>query len=301
MQKTLAALGRAALYILAYVGMQILVSFGFSVFGIGFFILSGGNGGIDEILEFLMQFLAQTAMLAMLISAVLTLGVYALVALVRKRSLSEHAVLTAPAESASLLAAIPFGFAANLLISFVISLLPQPLLDSYGEASSALASQEPGMIYFLASVLVVPFLEEVLFRGLVQNTLKRSMRLEFAVLVQALFFALMHTGIVWMAYAFVLGLALGILREAQRSLWPGFVLHAAFNGASFISMLLPELLANPLVYVLVLMLSAVAFILLGYALFIHTPAAKPETEPVPETDFYSAANQPGDDTQNGGN
>ena len=154
-------------------------------------------------------------------------------------------------------------------------------------------------------------MEEVLFRGLIQNTLKKSMMLEFAVLLQAVFFALIHTGLVWMFYAFIIGLALGILRENQRSIWPGLLLHSGFNLANFLLLFVPYDFfdTHPLLYVLILMVSAVLCILLGYGLFIHTPAIPaapaaviptPETAPIPQTEQIFEADEPQTDDQNGG-
>lgn len=310
MTKSMPALGRAALYILLYVAVQLLVSAVFAVLGAISYFLSGVTS--TDILTYILQYSAKTVAVNLLLSAAIALAALALIVRVRKNRIAARFSLVTPAERSSLVAAVPFGLAANLLVGFIIGLLPAPLLESYGDASAVLTATAPDAVYFLATVLLAPFLEEVLFRGLVQSTLKRGMKLEFAVLLQAVFFGLIHTGLVWMIYAFILGLALGILRENQRSLWPCVLLHCSFNLANFLLMIIPYGFfdARPLLYVLVLMVSTVLCILLGYGLFIHTPAipaAAPAASTTPETAIFPAretsteATEPQTDDQNGGN
>lgn len=311
MKRSIPALGRAALYILLYVAVQLLVSTVFVVLGAISYFISGVTS--TDILTYILQYSAETVAINLLLSSVIALAAFVLVVRVRRNRIRTRFSLVTPTERSSLVAAVPFGLAANLLVSFVIGLLPAPLVESYGDASAVLTATEPNMIYFLATVLFAPFLEEILFRGLVQSTLKRSMKLEFAVLLQAVFFGLIHTGLVWIIYAFILGLALGILRENQRSLWPCVLLHCGFNLTNFLLMLLPYDFfgARPLLYVLVLMVSTVLCILLGYGLFIHTPAIPaaapaatpimPETADFPTPEASMETDEPQTDDQNGGN
>jgi len=310
MSRSLSALGRAALYILLYIAVQLLVSVVFAVLGAISYFVSGVTS--TDILTYILQYGVETVSVNLLLSAVIALAAFAVIVRVRRNSIRTRFSLVAPVERASLAAAVPFGLAANLLVGFIIGLLPAPLLESYGDASAVLTATAPDTVYFLATVLFAPFLEEVLFRGLVQSTLKRGMKLEFAVLLQAVFFGLIHTGLVWIIYAFILGLALGILRENQRSLWPCVLLHCGFNLASFLLMILPYDFfdARPLLYVLVLMVSTVLCILLGYGLFIHTPAipaagpaapTMPETANFPAREASTEADKPQTDNQNGGN
>lgn len=310
MTKSIPALGRAALYILLYVAVQLFVSAVFAFLGAISYFVSGVTS--TDILTYILQYGVETVSLNLLLSAVIALAAFVLIVRTRRNSVRARFSLVAPAERASLAAAVPFGIAANLLVGFIISLLPAPLLESYGDASSVLTATAPDAVYFLATVIFAPFLEEVLFRGLVQSTLKRGMKLEFAVLLQAVFFGLIHTGLVWIIYAFILGLALGILRENQRSLWPCVLLHSGFNLANFLLMIIPYDFfdTRPLLYVLALMVSTVLCILLGYGLFIHTPAipaaataapTMPETAIFPAREASTEADEPQTDHQNGGN
>jgi membrane protease YdiL (CAAX protease family) len=99
---------------------------------------------------------------------------------------------------------------------------------------------------FLMAVIMAPFLEEALFRGLLFPALRR--RLSFtpaALLVTALFAGLhaVQTGgyLPALAAIAVVGYLLAWLREASGSLWPCVILHMGFNFTA----LLPVLLLGP--------------------------------------------------------
>lgn len=88
----------------------------------------------------------------------------------------------------------------------------------------------------LGSVVVGPLLEEVIFRGCIIQLGRRYLPVSVAVIASVVLFSVIHfpkgAGIV------VLALPLGGLFTwmalQSRSLWPGFICHAAFNLAGFI-------------------------------------------------------------------
>jgi hypothetical protein len=72
--------------------------------------------------------------------------------------------------------------------------------------------------------------EEVGFRGLVQGRLAETLGARGALAVQAALFAFLHLTPAIFPSHFLVGLALGWLRVATGSLWPGMAVHAALNG-----------------------------------------------------------------------
>jgi membrane protease YdiL (CAAX protease family)/ferredoxin len=82
----------------------------------------------------------------------------------------------------------------------------------------------------LMVVLVGPFVEELLFRGVLLTALDERLGGLAAVLLSAPIFAVLH-GSVWSFVPLLfLGIALGSLTLSRRSLWPAVVLHASYNG-----------------------------------------------------------------------
>lgn len=89
----------------------------------------------------------------------------------------------------------------------------------------------------LAVVTIVPFTEEYLFRGLLQNWLKRRLHHPaIAIVLSSFVFALFHysttqglTNFELLSSLFLLGCVLGFIYERQRSLWASISLHSFFN------------------------------------------------------------------------
>jgi len=116
---------------------------------------------------------------------------------------------------------------------------PDPLLSSSLEDWAVIP----------AAILVAPFWEELLFRGLLIDRLYRSLSVGGAVLVSSVAFALVHdnqfalglTGILLFAERFALGAVAAVLALRHRSLMPAFLFHAANNLiAELASVLIPS-------------------------------------------------------------
>lgn len=94
----------------------------------------------------------------------------------------------------------------------------------------------------LAIVTLVPFTEEFLFRGLLQNWLKRKFgRAWAAVALSSFIFAIFHytsaqgvANIELLSSLFLLSCVLGYIYERQRSLWAPIGLHSFFNLMSLL-------------------------------------------------------------------
>lgn len=80
----------------------------------------------------------------------------------------------------------------------------------------------------LVAGLVIPFAEELLFRGVVYRWL-RSWGVVAATLLSALIFAGAHFNLLVGIVALLLGLTLALVYERSHSLWACIVVHAVFN------------------------------------------------------------------------
>lgn len=91
------------------------------------------------------------------------------------------------------------------------------------------------MIVFLA-VVIAPLLEEMLFRGFVQTTLRSFINIRnsawAAIAISSVFFASMHADPGHWPALFVLGVCLGYSYEKSGSLLRPIFIHAFFNASS---------------------------------------------------------------------
>ena len=118
------------------------------------------------------------------------------------------------AKTRALLAA--FGCAlAYLLAGKVLAFLPAPAWDVRA-------------LSFVHHCIAAPVVEELVFRGVIQQLAQPLGRWQAAAL-QAVLFAVQHGGAAGIAYALVLGVLRGTVRQRTGRVWPGWVLHTVNN------------------------------------------------------------------------
>ena len=82
--------------------------------------------------------------------------------------------------------------------------------------------------------LVAPVLEETIFRGIILDGLRKSYRLQTAILVSAALFALVHVHPYLMINAFFLGLLFALIRLRTGSLVLCMLIHGLYNSIPFL-------------------------------------------------------------------
>ena len=84
----------------------------------------------------------------------------------------------------------------------------------------------------LSVAVIVPFAEELFFRGALFSALARSSPAFVAIWTTSIAFALAHQEPRNWAPLLLVALVLGLLRSLGGSIWSGIALHAAFNAAT---------------------------------------------------------------------
>lgn len=118
------------------------------------------------------------------------------------------------------------------LITREMGLLPRSVTDlpsvfGGGGAGFALA--------VLMVVLIGPTVEELVFRGALQEGLAARLGVWPAIVVQAALFAAFHRSWWLLLPTFILGVVLGWLAERRDSLWPPIALHALYNAITVVA------------------------------------------------------------------
>lgn len=132
------------------------------------------------------------------------------------------------------------GILLALLVQFVPTVLPEkqtfPLERLFSSPTAAYA-----MGAF--AVLVAPFMEELIFRGVLFSILERQVGLSFAVVSTAVLFAGLHVPEYWQAWNHVLmilivGVVFSLARGLTGSLAPSVFLHFAYNASQMAALFL---------------------------------------------------------------
>ena len=227
-----AALGKSVCYVGLFLGMQILVQLPI-LFGAA--LQAALAGGDEEAIYDAIRGVDVTVLA--LISGLLTIAVVLAFYLIRRKKLSE-ALWLRPVPAPVLLTGASLAPALYFVVVVVLSILPEAWTESYGEASSGIAT---GSVVGVISVAVVaPVAEELIFRGLTMTRLNRVMSGWMAVLLSAAVFGLCHGELVWFCYAFVLGAFFGFIDLRAGSILPSILGHVMFNAIGQIMTFLPE-------------------------------------------------------------
>lgn len=176
----------------------------------------------------------------MFFSYVALAALYWLIYASRKKSFAGEIGLR-KTQFASVPAAFGFGVALQIVVVFIIGFVSIAMPSIAEEAAETekvyecMFGNASTFSMYLATAVATPFIEEVLFRGLIYTRMKKAMPQIAAMLLSAIWFGVAHSGgIHQIAYAAVLGIILVLLYEKYNSLWPCIFLHAGFNSTSFL-------------------------------------------------------------------
>lgn len=121
------------------------------------------------------------------------------------------------------------GGSAALFVNILFSLLH---ITGSVESYEQVAQQQFALPLWAGIVLygiISPIAEEIVFRGIVYNRLRRQYSLWIAIIGSALIFGFYHGNIVQAAYGFFLGLLIAIMYEKYASFVVPVLLHGAAN------------------------------------------------------------------------
>ena len=225
-------------YIGIFFGSQILPQIFVAILAVARRLASGERfSGADEILKLVSGAINENIYLLMCVSFALFFTVVGLITLIGRRSFPEKTGLTAT-RALDLFAGLVSGFGA-FLIAVYITNIGMNLSNTYSESAESYAEQEamltgPVWLEILYVCLLGPIVEEVLCRGLILRTLRRSFSDSLTLFATALIFALIHGNLYQIFFTLPLGILLGYLALRFDSAVPGIALHVAFNSCNYL-------------------------------------------------------------------
>ena len=189
---------------------------------------------------------------SMLIGAILTLLIYFIIEKIKKTSLAKETdmkMVTGKQMGLTVVGALGGMFFLN----FMLSILPIPA-DLLGDLSSGMSSltSYPFWLALLVNAILIPILEEVVFRGYLFSRLGKAMPAVVAAVISSVVFGLCHGGLVWAIWAGITGLIICVARVKSGSIIPGIVFHIIMNTYGMVVSYFPvlEKLTNTGMYIL---------------------------------------------------
>lgn len=184
------------------------------------------------------------ARLMLAATAARSLGVIAFVLLVRqsRRPIPDHRA--SPAGSiavgaAGLLLAWPLVLASVLVVGWVVGAPEDPIAHDTLRQMAGQPLTGWSVVMIALVTIAGPVIEETMYRGLLQETLRRvGLQAWPAIALASVVFALAHVSIVAphaLIGLFVLSLAFGWSYERTGRLWAPITLHALYNAGNLIA------------------------------------------------------------------
>ena len=131
------------------------------------------------------------------------------------------------------------GLAVTVLameLNFIVEhFLPFPQhLDKLMKETLIAHNWHDWVILVLASVVLAGLLEEMLFRGLVQNAFEQRHRPLFAIFSTAVLFGAVHLNPWWFLQLIFIAMFLGVLAWRSESVLPSALIHAQNNAVAIL-------------------------------------------------------------------
>ncbi|WP_213318458.1 CPBP family intramembrane glutamic endopeptidase [Chlamydiifrater volucris] len=140
--------------------------------------------------------------------------------------------------------AVPVTQISSLVLSKVLItifgeklLIPQAIAK---EVQEGLATPQVSSLLLAFSVaILLPISEEIVFRGFLQNFLKKKLSVRNSLILSSIFFSLAHIenslgSLIFVPVIFILSLMIGFVYEKERSLLAPTLLHALYNSTQLI-------------------------------------------------------------------
>lgn len=220
----------AALSVVVYYSVRAAVDFGTAGFE------------FSDFLDYISSFLTGKSSVVLLISYGFAVVTVLIVFAVKKKSLCAYTGMSY-ISLRSAAGAVIAGISLNILVQ---AFLPQSI-NGAGDIGFLL----------LVCTVVSPFVEELIFRGILLKMFASSCGIFAASIITSVLFSITHGNISEAVYTFILGILLAVVRVKSTSLWSAVLLHLAFNITGAVLMFAPiELSTRGMIWVGVFLIAS---------------------------------------------
>ena len=228
----------------------------------------------EEVVAMANDFYARNMGLDLAARAIFLILAFLIFFLIRKKNYFKEITLE-KTSGIKILAAVLGAVFVIFCVNGAMSLLtPKDQLENFSQASSVLYAY-PLWQAILANALLVPIVEEIVFRGLMFSRLQKAMPNVAVALITSVLFGLVHGQIIWMIFAFIVGLILSYVRIKTNSILPTIIMHILINSyATLVSYQIINFTSDALYYALMV----VGAICLGGCIYLLQTTCKKEQE-----------------------
>ena len=121
------------------------------------------------------------------------------------------------------------GGAAALFLNYLWSLNPYFMENTAYRSVAEQQYSYPLWLGLMIYGMAAPIAEEIMFRGIMYNILRRSMGIKQAIVISSFLFGMFHGNIVQAAYGMVMGTIMAYIYEKYHSLKVPVLFHSGAN------------------------------------------------------------------------
>lgn len=216
--------GNILLYFIIYFATQLLTGFVFGAVAVSFIIAKYGQANIGK---YTARLANDYNYILAAVSAVVSFAFFILLFKNKEKNLFERCKfkkIKINSVVKIIMASVGIVFICAAFIS-----LTQGIFKDYNQVSNQISANEKSIPGLISAVLIIPFFEEVLFRGIIFNELRKNLNLAASIIIQALIFAVAHGNIAQGIYTFFLGIAAALVYTWTESILANATLHITFN------------------------------------------------------------------------
>ena len=122
--------------------------------------------------------------------------------------------------------------ATGVVIEPLLNLFPETYLDRLGNIMAA------GGWMMFTSIVIAPIMEEILFRGILQDALMRKYGVFVGILIASAVLGIVHLIPQQVVKAFIIGIVLGYIYYRTGALLPVILIHCINNAISYFTWML---------------------------------------------------------------
>ena len=157
----------------------------------------------------------------------------------------------------------------SVLLNILLLRIDLPQYSERYQAVTVMLYSPPFYQQLLTSGLLIPIIEEVLFRGIGFRLLRRWISFSWAMIISATVFGAYHGNLVQFIYAGICGMLLAYLCEKYDSIIAPIVSHMAMNTVAIVFTqwgLFAEIMKNDMVMLVAILVCAMCVLSMLYVL-----------------------------------
>lgn len=188
----------------------------------------------------------------------------------------------------SFLIIIPFAISLSFLLNILLSLSGLSKLFPAYEKMSEFIFLGNIWVQFACIGIIVPIVEEFVFRGLIYKRLRTYTSYISSMLISSLIFGIYHGNVYQGIFAFLIGCALSFVYEKFQNVWAPILFHIAVNSFSvfltqstFLNSILNTVIGILAITLITILISVITFLYIQKKVIVKR-ISPPSTDDFPD-------------------